>query len=353
MADWLVEALERRLSSNDPTTRELAARALGDLGSPARPTVTALARASLEDPESRVRASAVTALHRIGASPQDLRENAVACLEHPDGPVRARAGWALGKLGPDALPAVRELSAHLLGDAAIDGRFGAAWAFGRLRCGDDNSLEVLERGLDDSDADVRSEVARALGRIGPPAARLAPQLERLLGDADPLVREEASRALAGFGRTGTPVSDGSEEAWLAGAPTVEELIERLETGTDFERAEAPWLLAKHGPRAAIRATQPLAAQALTDRDSDARWSALRTLGRIGEPSRELTVVLTQALAHDPDVRAAAAEALARWMERRDEVAPALRRALEDEDVLVREEAAAALAALSTGSDRGG
>src|SRR5581483_7133544 len=345
--DRLVAALDQRLASEDPATRELGAKALGDLGPAAGPPSERLLRLSLEDGDSGVRASAIAALRRLDASPQTMRENAVACLEHSDAAVRARAGWALGKLGQGALPALAALGEHLLSDPAVDGRFGAAWALGRIKPTDEASLELLAKGLDDPNADVRSEVARTIGRIGAPAARLAPRLERCLEDPDSLLREEASRALVSLGSPppGGSVPDGSGE--LDSLPPVEELVRRLETGGDFARAEAPWLLVKHG-EAASCTTGMLAVQALTDRDSDARWSALRALGRIGERSAELTLVLRQALAsdRDPDVRAVAAEALAEVGEGTEATEQALRHALEDEDALVRDEAAAALAALS-------
>ena len=380
---WVAERLERALQGDDPVVRMRAAEALGHMRGEGLGAVPALARTSLTDMDSGVRAAVVNALTEIGASADDLLENAVELLKHPDKTVRARAGWAIGKLDPAvAARAIPALSECLATDAAIDGRFGAAWAFGRLRSPSIEAIESLKRALRDPAADVRAEAARALGRTGRPAAGTLPTLVTLLTDADPLVREQAagalgrinentpeaiealrtlttdpvdyvreaaSEALTRFGeqaKPGPPRLD--EDAWVAQAPSVSELAGRLLEADDSGRAEAAWLLAKLGTHAGGSTTEQLVIQALVDRDSDARWSALCTIARIATRSREVTRATLRVLAYDrdPDVRDAAAAALgALWPEAREEAVTGLIGALGDEDALVREDAAEALGAM--------
>src|SRR5688572_27307057 len=127
-AGWLRSRLQEALGNSDATVRARAAEALGDLADEALECVPALARVSLEDKDSGVGAAAVTALARIGASPEALLDNAVALLDHADETVRARAGWAIGKLEPSlAERAIPALGERVSTDPAVDGKFGAVW----------------------------------------------------------------------------------------------------------------------------------------------------------------------------------------------------------------------------------
>jgi HEAT repeat protein len=379
----VAESLAARLGHEDARVRRRAARSLGFFGEATADVAPLLAETSLEDPDSDVRAEAVNALQRLGAPDRVLFDNAIAMLRHPLAEVRARAGWAIGKLDPglavEALPALAE---RIDVDEAIDGRFGATWAAARIRSDEPEAVRLLVAALADAEGDVRAEAARALGETGAAAAPALPALTTLLADPDPLAREQAALALGRIGSPAPEVVDGLQELLAdpfdyvraagvealarfgsaaepgdpaaggngraAGAPAIDELLTRLAEGNDFSRTEAAWLLAKHGAAAGGQATEILLVQAFGDRDSDARWSALHALGRIGRRSPELTraVALAAAADEDPDVRAKALEALG-WLEH-EEPAVALEvlvRALGDPDPLVRAEAAASLGAL--------
>jgi HEAT repeat protein len=383
----LLTRVAERLEHEDAETRRRAARCLGYLGTPGLAAAEQLARVSLADPSSAVRAEAINALARLDVSDDLLLHNAVEMLRHPGGDVRARAGWAIGKLDPElASTAIPGLAERLHSDDAVDGRFGAAWAASRIRSTDPRAIEMLTAALDDENGDVRAEAARALGETGSAAAGAVPALISVLADIDPLVRERAASALGQIGeaspavidalrplltdaldyvrdasadaltRLGTPAEPGSgqgSDEWVGSAPSVEALLQRLSDDNDFTRAEAPWLLGKHG-RAAEPATQPLLAQALADRDSDARWSALHALGRIGRrlPDVARAIALIAVEDDDPDVRSKAAEVLGVfWRQAPEEALASLTSALSDTDALVRADAATALATIGAAAER--
>jgi HEAT repeat protein len=390
-AAGIVDSLESALVGVDPIVRQRAADALGSLRAIGGRTLSTLARVSLADRDSSVRASAVNALTDIGASEVSLQENAIGLLTHPDQTVRARAAWAIGKLDPAvAASATSRLSELLAADPAIDARFGAAWAFGRMRLSSREAVEALKRALRDPEGDVRAEAARAVGRTGPAAAGAVPGLVSLLIDGDPFAREQAAIALGRVSGKSAEVVDalrtlvldpieyvrkaasaslesprgspesGSARSRMGGpteismdaqhkqAPTVLELEERLLDQDDFARAEASWQLAKIGARASEGTTDRLVIQALVDRDSDARWAALFSIARIAKRSPEVTRSALRILVsdRDPDVRQAAAAAVgALWREVPGEAVAGLAAALNDKDALVREDAAEALGAI--------
>jgi HEAT repeat protein len=379
----VAERLAARLDSGDARVRRRAARSLGFFGDDAVDVAPRLAETSLEDPDSDVRAEAVNALERLGTPDRVLFDNAVAMLRHERADVRARAGWAIGKLDPDlAVEALPALAERVEADEAIDGRFGATWAAARMRSHDPAAVRLLIAALADAEGDVRAEAARALAETGPPAAPAVPALAALLTDPDPFAREQAARALGRIGAPAPEAVDGlrrllrdpldyvraagahalallgssaepadaaaGREGWADDAPAVPELLARLDEGDDFARAEAPWLLAKHGGAAGGQATELLLVQAFGDRDADARWSAVHALGRIGARSPALTgaVALAAAADEDPDVRAKALEMLGRlWHGAPEATLETLVGALGDPDPLVRAEAAQALGAL--------
>ncbi len=385
---WLAESLESALAGDDPVVRRHAAEALGHMRDGAVWAIQALTRVSLVDIDSGVRTAAVNALTEIGAPDESLLDNAVEMLEHDDRAIRARAGWAIGKLDPEvAARAISALGKCLAADPASDVRFGAAWTLGRIRSSNAEALEILGRALRDPVGDVRAEAARALGRTGRAASGLAPTLVVLLTDTDPVVREQvavalscidldtpgaidglrtlttdpvdhvreaASKSLKLFDEPsatgGADISETApapvlEDAWASHDPRVLELTGRLLEDDDFRRAEASWLLAQLGGRAGDATTAQLITQALVDRDSDARWSAVHSIARIARRSPEVTRVTLRVLAHDrdPDVREAAAAALGTlWQEAPEEAVIGLIAALGDMDAFVREDAAESL-----------
>jgi HEAT repeat protein len=84
-------------------------------------------------------------------------------------------------------------------------------------------------------------------------------------------------------------------------------------------------------------------RSLQEVDSDRRWKAARTLGRIGPPAAAAVPLLVDALGDRNEyVRAHAARALGRIAPAAPESRAALRRAADDPEESVRQEARAAL-----------
>jgi HEAT repeat protein len=129
-------------------------------------------------------------------------------------------------------------------------------------------------------------------------------------------------------------------------------LDGLVSDNERTRGISTFEIGKLGPDAA--SAVPLLAQLLvTDHNLDVRWSAAWAFGKLGPSAVTAMPALARGIAHDrdPDVRAQAAWALGRiagaeasWAETAVQI---LRRALNDSDSLVREEAAAALAQLGT------
>jgi HEAT repeat protein len=181
-----------------------------------------------------------------------------------------RAPGALPLLEPhakDPSPSVR--AAALVGLARLGGA----------------GIAAAGAGLSDPDREVRSTVALALAELGPDGqAALAHLLPQAAANRLPI--------LSALDRAGP-------------TPAVAEVLLSVLNEGGPESALAAHLLARVAPKEAV---EPLLRQ-LDDPRSAARREALVALGRIGDPRAAEAVA--RDLYHDsPDVRAAAAEALA-------------------------------------------
>lgn len=151
--------LVRLLERGDPSTRHLAAGALGDLGDPA--ALAALLGALAGPDEEGVRWRAAEGLGRIG-------EPAVAGLaelaENSDPDVRWKAIVALGDIGdPRVAPILRNRLADP--DRFVRGRSVSALARLGAPC-----LPLMLEALTDPAPRVRQGAAEVLGHVGDPAA---------------------------------------------------------------------------------------------------------------------------------------------------------------------------------------
>ncbi len=185
--------------------------------------------------------------------------------------------------------------------------------------------EVLQK---DDNAEARWKAADLLGRLGPDARQAPAALSSLssaLKDANPQVRAVAATALASVGPAGTEA-----------IPALQEL---LATPDCLPALRA---LALYGPDAAgaIGKIVPLLRH---ESDSEIRWNAARTLGKIGPAAKETTPNLVAALKDsEPLVREHAAEALGEIGPDAKEAIPELIQALKDPDARVRRDAVRSL-----------
>jgi HEAT repeat protein len=105
--DLPLAELIARLKHPEPTVRQHAAAALGQMGRKARRAVPCLAEA-LQDPDTRVRRLAALALGDIGPEAAAAVPALVGALNDGHAAVRRRAAVALGEIG--AVAAVRALA---------------------------------------------------------------------------------------------------------------------------------------------------------------------------------------------------------------------------------------------------
>ena len=319
----------------DEGPRRNAAFALGKMGSFAADAVPALKRALEKDPSPKVREAAAFALGEItresikAATDPQLVPLLTQALKDEAWPVRRSAAFALGCLEKDAAAAQEPLEAALR-DAAPEVRQNAAWALGRVGPA---ALPKLREALRDGDAFVKRDAAQALNLfdpiplrpalddflklchddnsevrraavavliriVGPEDAKVAARsLQSVLGDRDEEIRTNAALALANIG--------GKESA---GA--VEVLVTALNRGDLELRRQAAAALRNIGPDAS-RAVPDLI-RTLKEEDKELRTNAALALGGIGPKAEKavpaLVVLLADAKAA-PEPRMAAAVSL--------------------------------------------
>jgi HEAT repeat protein len=283
------------LSSPDASTRKNAADALGQIKDPraVKPLIVALKA----DRNPLVRTSAAKALGEIGTP---AVEPLIAALKEKDAEVRWRAVVNLGKIKDTR--AVEPLIASLKSDRDERVRREAAEALDQIK--DSRATEPLIAALKDKDFEVRANAARGLGRGDAPRAFEA-LLAALTGDKDPSVRISAAEAL---GETRDPRaiepliaamktelklplrsndelgSSAAEALSEIGAPSVEPLIAALRLGDPKVRLHAAFALCRvRDPRA----IEPLIV-ALKDSDGMIQMQATLALASIGRSKISLS-----------------------------------------------------------------
>jgi HEAT repeat protein len=343
--------LIQRLSSSDFNVRQHAARQLGNLGVAARDAVPGLGKV-LHDANPDVRGSAARALGQIGtpAVPE-----LVKALKDRDAAVRTRAAMALGQAGPDAKEAVPALI-EALKDKQLKVRIAAVNALGEMgaegkeaapqlaRLFHDRSGRVHEhvRGalaaigpaaiqplcdaLRDEDADVRLDVIRTLMLFGSMAKKAVPALRHAMNDEDQRIRAAAAEALgkmeldaadavpdllAALKDKSRPVHKKAANALvlltMAGVPDLLEKVRKAEN-------KEAWLAPALQVNLAIKQANPLTPllKELTDKDPQVRIKAILTLGSLGAQAQSTVPALTKILAEENvQVRLSAAMSIAR------------------------------------------
>ncbi|MBK9140102.1 MAG: HEAT repeat domain-containing protein [Verrucomicrobia bacterium] len=279
------------LSASSPPIRCESALLLGGppFNTEARRWVEAMEKAT-RDPESRVRAAAVSAL----AQTRDPRWGRVieSALADPDFSVRYAAAWALGEYGSDTAEPAAALR-RALGDPHPRVRIVAARALWRLTGDTNESLAVLEREVLAPNPDYTA--ALVLRELGPAAAATAPSLLRRLE------QETVHRP----SRTPSPAALALGQL---GPTAVPGLIERLEHPRPEVRVGAAFALRNQGTNAA--AAVPKLVELVDHPDAEVRITAVEALGAIGAAARPALPRLRQLAAETGDyLRAAAVNAV--------------------------------------------
>jgi HEAT repeat protein len=184
-------------------TREHSAALLGYASTTMAPQITTRLLAVLagahRDPDRAVRASAASALSRVGVGPWLTSTAARAAIRlairDDDDLVRKSAIDALARITPPDPP--NDVPAYVLAlnDTSSWVRASAAFALAGLREAAAPAVDALLLHLTDPSAPVRQATADALENIGPAAHAALPALQRALADPNYEVQSEAKKAI--------------------------------------------------------------------------------------------------------------------------------------------------------------
>jgi D-arabinan exo alpha-(1,3)/(1,5)-arabinofuranosidase (non-reducing end) len=104
----------------------------------------------------------------------------------------------IGAFGPDAAPAIPELTMELA-DSDPEARAAAAWALTQVGPKGASAVPALSHALADESPRVRGLAAIALQEVGPQAKAAVPELIKALDDPEATVRASAADALGAIG----------------------------------------------------------------------------------------------------------------------------------------------------------
>ena len=324
-----LDALVAVVKGGAAADKLVAVRRLGALGPPARPAVPALL-AALTGADEELEAGIGASLLKIGP-PEDGSGPVLGKALASKSPVvrlyAIRAFAAGAKVPDDAATAL----VAVLADPSPEARLGAAAALGKLgpRARSVALGPLLERAAD-ADPAVQTAAAAALGKLGPPGSEDRPAVVDRLAHPDARVRLAAAAALA-------PLVATDEEAAQLWVPLLKDMEPAL-------RAAALRGLLKFPDRLPKLAGHVL--PLLKDADKAVRSLAVEAAGQMrGVPGVADQVAAAFRADTDPDVRAAAAEAVVTLTEPTAADLSALRTILTDGPPKARKAAAAKIAVL--------
>jgi HEAT repeat protein len=335
--DYTGEALTAALARDpDPRVRRSVAFALGSQGRHAAPSQELL-RKALKDKEPIVRQQAARALGRIGGVEGVAVDGLCSALSDNDSLVRRDAALALSQIGqPAARPAIRPLLDRFKVDKDANARRAALDALVNLVGPDDKKLaKDLLPALQSDDVETKHAAALALGNIGgPEAARAVGTLCDILSDDDPVLKNLAAAALANLGPDA--------------APAVPHLGRALSDPDPVTRRNACLALGRIGARSEP-AVSDLVRLLKSDEPDDVRRYAAEALFYIGPGAVKAVPALKRTLKEDPNtkVRVKCVVALGQHDFGQQDIRHALEDTLTDtspETVLVRYNAAIVLSA---------
>jgi HEAT repeat protein len=255
-----IELLASKLGDKDIATGQMAARAIAELEPTAdviRPVMQKLIAGADAETADRI----FSALASLGARIVPL---AIDALKDPSALRRERAMKVLSKIGPDAAPAVPELTAIAQG----------------------------------SDAKLKVEALFTIGAIGPAAGAAVPAVVSALGGSDPQMQQTAAFAA---GKIGPAAKDA--------VPA----LKKLTTSNDeLVKMTAVWALLQIGPRTddLVKMALPLLSAGLTSQQEMVRVDAAMSLGQLGKAATPALPALEKSLQDSSgNVRSAAAAAI--------------------------------------------
>ncbi|QDT99265.1 HEAT repeat domain-containing protein [Gimesia aquarii] len=340
-----VPALIEALSHKNNTTREMAAKTLGELGPLAKNSISTLTK-TLDDPEDEVRCSAIGAIVRVGAEPKvvvPLLEQIFRSSQNNDF-IRV---WVLEALhdadpqGTMVIPILVEGLKDSNGDvmSAAARTLEIFGAKGGLAANELNKALATTKVRWDIVADVgftvpvRIDVVRALAAIGPDAAVAEPSLIRLMEhDKNETIRIWSAAALVRI----TPDKPAAKQGMTL-------LLQTLEDGYQDMAAEA---LGAIGNETAITALIDALQTPDMSKYGTFRVTVASALGKIGPPAKAAVPILRTALLEKREshfgVRCASAIALGKMGAAAKSAIPDLSGLSHSDDEYLRDVAAEAI-----------
>lgn len=346
-----VPDLIQQLFSNDYHARQHAAKQLGNLGLAARDAVPALGKL-LNDVYPDVRISAAKALGQIGTPAVNVL---VEALKARDVGVRTRAAQALGQAGPDAKDAVPALIAALK-DKQTDVRVAAVDALREMASEGKEAAPQLACLFHDPSVRVREHVRMALAAIGPAAVE---PLCDALGEANAEVRMDAIKTIVMFGPAAKKAVPALRHAMKDEKHRIRAAAAEALGTMELNAADAvPELL--HALRDKDRDVHDRAANALVIltaagvpgllekvrlAEDPKRWLQLTPplKGTAGAQNPIISLMIKKLADSNAQERCKAALTLGEMAKQAVVALPALNHALEDDNVQVRLSVAAAIA----------
>lgn len=210
-----------------------------------------------------------------------------------DAAARAEAAWALARIGPPALPALKEVATE--GDAAA--RATAAEVLGTIRPVSPGAVSVLAAALRDDDSAVVRSAAEALRRMGPAAeGALAELRRRVSGETDESLLEELLAATAS-------IAPGDAESIRRLLLLVPPHGFDVDPAGRFAIGEDSAFYVSHSELA------PALANAARDADTAVALAAVNALGRMGGSEAVQSALLSALRDPRAEVRLTALQAL--------------------------------------------
>lgn len=191
-----VNALVRKLESDDASVRQNAARELVRLRSKAVLAVPSLVKA-IDDPNDTVQVFACLALAGVGGGAGDATPALLKKLGSEYVGIQHASIFAVMRT---CRPQDSQFLIDLLRSDNAHARASAACCLGQCGADNRNSVDALAKAIGDRDAWVRRYAARALGQLGGMASRTSDVLARVARtDKDAMVRCAAVEALPKVG----------------------------------------------------------------------------------------------------------------------------------------------------------
>lgn len=291
-------ALEKEVVDNDKFLAMISAWALAminpdDVQISDRAAEMLIAGTTDEKPV--VRTAAVRGLAELHDKHPEAIRALVIALKDPEPEVMGGSLQGLISLGPDAVP---ELTKAL---ADKDLQVAAAAALGQIGMDATSAIPAIIAQLPGEDPGYRREAHFALAAMGPAAAAAVPELIKSLADDDLEVRYSASYALGKLG----PAAKSALPALKA----------NVKSDDEFLRLASIWSMLSIAPNEPGLAEMalPQLIDALDDERPLIRREAATALGELGPRGKQAIPALKKSVSvePDPDVKAAAEEALKR------------------------------------------